>query len=96
MAVRNLNRELLLWVNPADVLAKTSGGANLCLISVPFDIRRSGTASFVGRLLIGLIDQIDRKRLLRYVKFLREHDSDLDDHTVHNIFETLNAFPSCS
>jgi integrase len=26
------------------------------------------------------------------VKFLREHDSDLDDRTVHNIFETLNTF----
>jgi hypothetical protein len=25
------------------------------------------------------LDQIDRKQLLRYVKFLREHDSDLDD-----------------
>jgi hypothetical protein len=26
------------------------------------------------------------------VKFLREHDSDLDDRTVRNIFETLNTF----
>jgi hypothetical protein len=26
------------------------------------------------------------------VKFLREHESDLDDRTVHNIFETLNTF----
>jgi hypothetical protein len=26
------------------------------------------------------------------VKFLREHGSDLDDRTVHNIFETLNTF----
>ena len=38
------------------------------------------------------LDQIDRNELLRYVKFLREHDSDLDDRTVHNIFETLNTF----
>jgi hypothetical protein len=38
------------------------------------------------------LDQVDRKQLLRYVKFLREHDSDLDDRTVHNIFETLNTF----
>lgn len=38
------------------------------------------------------LDQIDRNTLLRYVKFLREHDSDLDDRTVHNIFETLNTF----
>lgn len=38
------------------------------------------------------VDQIDRTQLLRYVKFLREHDSDLDDRTVHNIFETLNTF----
>jgi integrase len=38
------------------------------------------------------LDQIDRKQLLHYVKFLREHDSDLDDRTVHNIFETLNTF----
>ena len=29
---------------------------------------------------------------LRYVKFLREHESDLDDRTVHNVFETLNTF----
>jgi hypothetical protein len=26
------------------------------------------------------------------VKFLREHESDLDDRTVHNVFETLNTF----
>ncbi len=38
------------------------------------------------------LDQIDRKQLLRYVKFLREHENDLDDRTVHNIFETLNTF----
>jgi integrase len=38
------------------------------------------------------LDQIDRKQLLRYVKFLREHDNDVDDRTVHNIFETLNTF----
>jgi len=38
------------------------------------------------------LDQIGRKQLLRYVKVLREHDSDLDDRTVHNIFETLNTF----
>ena len=38
------------------------------------------------------LDQIDRKQLLRYVRFLREHESDLDDRTVHNVFETLNTF----
>ena len=38
------------------------------------------------------LDQIDRKQLLRYVKFLRDHESDLDDRTVHNVFETLNTF----
>jgi integrase len=38
------------------------------------------------------LDQIDRTQLLRYVKFLRDHDSDLDDRTVHNIFETLNTW----
>jgi integrase len=38
------------------------------------------------------LHQIDRNQLLRYVKFLREHDSDLDDRTVHNIFETLNTW----
>jgi len=38
------------------------------------------------------LDQIDRNQLLRYVKFLREHESDLDDRTVHNIFETLNTW----
>src|SRR5215469_8827320 len=38
------------------------------------------------------LDQVDRKQLLRYVKFLRDHESDLDDRTVHNVFETLNTF----
>ena len=38
------------------------------------------------------LDEIDRKQLLRYVKFLRDHESDLDDRTVHNVFETLNTF----
>ena len=38
------------------------------------------------------LDQVDRKQLLRCVKFLRDHESDLDDRTVHNIFETLNTF----
>jgi integrase len=38
------------------------------------------------------LDQIDRKQLLRYVKVLRDHESDLDDRTVHNVFETLNTF----
>jgi len=27
-----------------------------------------------------------------WYKFLREHESDLDDRTVHNVFETLNTF----
>src|SRR5215470_16685317 len=30
------------------------------------------------------LDQVDRKQLLGYVKFLREHESDLDDRTVHS------------
>jgi hypothetical protein len=38
------------------------------------------------------LDQIDHKQLLRYVKFLRDHESDLDYRTVHNVFETLNTF----
>ena len=38
------------------------------------------------------LDQVDRKQLLRYVKSLRDHESDLDDRTVHNVFETLNTF----
>jgi len=38
------------------------------------------------------LDQVDRKHLLRYVKFLRDHKSDLDDRTVHNVFESLNTF----
>src|SRR5580692_11557357 len=41
---------------------------------------------------LSYLDQIDRNQLLRYVKFLREHESDLDDRTVHNNFETLNTF----
>jgi hypothetical protein len=28
---------------------------------------------------LGFLDQIDRNQLLRYVKFLREHENDLDD-----------------
>jgi hypothetical protein len=38
------------------------------------------------------LDEIDRKQLLRYVKFLRDHESDLDDRTVQNVFEKLNTF----
>jgi integrase len=41
---------------------------------------------------LSYLDQIDRNQLPRYVKFLREHESDLDDRTVHNVFETLNTF----
>ena len=47
---------------------------------------------FTAQQNLRFVDQIDRNQLLRYVKFLREHDSDLDDRTVHNIFETLNTF----
>jgi integrase len=47
---------------------------------------------FTAQQNLRFLDQIDRNHLLRYVKFLREHDSDLDDRTVHNIFETLNTF----
>jgi hypothetical protein len=47
---------------------------------------------FTAQQNLRYLDQIDRNQLLRYVKFLREHESDLDDRTVHNIFETLNTF----
>jgi site-specific recombinase XerD len=47
---------------------------------------------FTAQQNLRYLDQIDRNQLLRYVKFLREHASDLDDRTVHNIFETLNTF----
>ena len=47
---------------------------------------------FTAQQNLRYLDQIDRTQLLRYVKFLREHDSNLDDRTVHNIFETLNTF----
>jgi len=47
---------------------------------------------FAAQQNLRFLDQIDRNQLLRYVKFLREHDSDFDDRTVHNIFETLNTF----
>jgi len=47
---------------------------------------------FTAQQNLRFLDQIDRKQLLRYVKFLRDHESDLDDRTVHNIFETLNTF----
>jgi hypothetical protein len=43
---------------------------------------------FAAQQKLHYLDQIDRKQLLRYVKFLRDHKSDLDDRTVHNIFET--------
>src|SRR5215470_15925331 len=47
---------------------------------------------FTAQNTLRYLDQIDRKQLLRYVKFLREHESDFDDRTVHNILETLNTF----
>jgi integrase len=47
---------------------------------------------FVAQQNLRYLDQVDRKQLLLYVKFLREHESDLDDRTVHNIFETLNTW----
>jgi integrase len=47
---------------------------------------------FTAQQNLRFLDQIDRNQLLRYVKFLRDHDNGLDDRTVHNIFETLNTF----
>jgi len=47
---------------------------------------------FAAQQNLRYLDQIDRNQLLQYVKFLRQHESDLDDRTVHNIFETLNTF----
>ena len=47
---------------------------------------------FTAQNTLRYLDQVDRKQLLRHVKFLRDHESDLDDRTVHNIFETLNTF----
>jgi len=47
---------------------------------------------FTAQQNLRYLDQIDRKQLLRYMKFLRDHESDLDDRTVHNVFETLNTF----
>jgi integrase len=47
---------------------------------------------FTAQQNLRYLDQLDRKQLLRYVKFLRDHESDLDDRTVHNVFETLNPF----
>src|SRR4029077_8611767 len=47
---------------------------------------------FAAQQNLRYLDQIDRNQLLRYVKFLRQHESDLDERTVHNIFETLNTF----
>jgi integrase len=47
---------------------------------------------FTAQQNLRFVDQIDRKQLLRYVKFLRQHESGLDDRTVHNIFETLNTW----
>jgi integrase len=37
-------------------------------------------------------EQIDRSQLLRYVKFLQDHQDDLGDRTVHNVFGTLNTW----
>jgi hypothetical protein len=47
---------------------------------------------FTAQQNLRFLDQIDRSQLLRYVKFLREHERDLDDRTVDNVFETLNTF----
>ena len=47
---------------------------------------------FTAQQNLRYLERIDRNQLLRYVKFLREHESDLDDRTVHNIFGTLNTF----
>lgn len=47
---------------------------------------------FTAQRKLTYLDQIDRSELLRYVKFLQDHDDDLCDRTVHNIFETLNTF----
>jgi integrase len=47
---------------------------------------------FTAQQNLRFLDQIDRTQLLRYLKFLRDHESDLDDRTVHNIFETLNTW----
>jgi integrase len=38
------------------------------------------------------LDQVERGRLLRHVKFLQDHESNLTDRTVYNIFATLNTF----
>ena len=35
---------------------------------------------------------VDESELLRYVKFLQDHEDELCDRTVHNVFETLNTF----
>ena len=47
---------------------------------------------FIAQRNLTYLDQIDRSQLLRYVKFLQDHESDLDDRTVHNVFETLNTW----
>jgi site-specific recombinase XerD len=47
---------------------------------------------FTAQQNLRFLDQIDRNQLLRYLKFLRDHEGDLDDRTVHNVFETLNTF----
>lgn len=57
-----------------------------------YNYRLGFLLDFTAQQNLRFLDQIDRNTLLRYVKFLREHDSDLDDRTVRNIFETLNTF----
>jgi integrase len=47
---------------------------------------------FTAQRNLTYLDQINRSQLLRYVKFLQDHESDLDDRTVHNVFETLNTW----
>jgi hypothetical protein len=37
------------------------------------------------------LDHTDRGQLLRYVKFLQDHEKDLSDRTVYNIFATGSA-----
>jgi hypothetical protein len=57
-----------------------------------YNYRLGFSLDFTAQNNLRYLDPVDRKQLLRYVKFLREHQSDLDDRTVHNIFETLNTF----
>jgi integrase len=57
-----------------------------------YEYRLAFFLEFSANQNLRFLDEIDRAQLLRYVKFLRDHQQNLGDRSVHNIFETLNTW----